>query len=731
MKIDFRKLQRNVGKKYIIALLGLFSVLLFALMIGNVYTKEKDIKEGQLADETIRANKTIENKSETEVNQKLAEEAVTPEYNYDANKAEDQKELLSQLFSMIRTVSSNSAKSYEDSLSKAKDKNSVTKPTTEDKIATLKGKFEKLDQDSITFYQGFPTVFYEGIFDLSTENLKTVEDESEKIVAKAMKKHIRSANLASVRQSANDEIQYLNVEEDFQQLIRYIVNRGIVINEVANEKKTAELKETARENVNPVMIYQGEIIVREGVQIDAKAMQKLELLGMTNQETSIFPIVSLVLAILLQALILAYVMVQMRDWHERVRCLNFYVLTSLIAVVLMKFLNVFQTDSFTYVPLLFPAAFFPLILTLFINRKTAILASIFQVVFSLFIYYDLIGTTSIMIICVVYIFSGMMATLVKRKRIGSQVGSALLWLVLFPFCFVIIMVIYQGLELSDSKTWSTIVAALAGELLVFLLSVGLHPYIELLLNDDSMIVLNELSNPNQPLLKRLLEEAPGTYHHSMMVASLSANAVAEIGGRSMLTRVACYYHDIGKIKHANFFVENLPDGAENPHTFLLPADSREIIFGHVTEGAKILEKEHMPQTVIDICRQHHGTTLMRYFYVKAEERDPDVKEADFRYPGPKPQTKEAAVVNIADSAEAAVRAMDKPTDKKIEEFVHELIKGRIEDGQFDECNLTMREIRIVSESIIKGLKSSFHSRIKYPKMKSEAEKMKEEQERRG
>src|SRR5699024_3962401 len=129
-------------------------------------------------------------------------------------------------------------------------------------------------------------------------------------------------------------------------------------------------------------------------------------------------------------------------------------------------------------------------------------------------------------------------------------------------------------------------------------------------------------------------------HHSMMVANLSANAVAEIGGRSLLTRVACYYHDIGKLKHANFCVENLPQGAENPHNFLLPEDSKQIIFGHVTDGAAILTRKKMPQLVVDICNQHHGTTLMKFFYVKAKERDPEVTEEQFRYPGPIPQSKE-------------------------------------------------------------------------------------------
>jgi membrane-associated HD superfamily phosphohydrolase len=150
----------------------------------------------------------------------------------------------------------------------------------------------------------------------------------------------------------------------------------------------------------------------------------------------------------------------------------------------------------------------------------------------------------------------------------------------------------------------------------------------------------------------------------------------------------------------------------------------------VIDGAEILEEAKMPRMVIDICRQHHGTTLMRYFYVKAQERNPEVTEEDFRYPGPKPQTREAGVVSIADSCEAAVRAMENPTNQKIQEFVANLINDRILDGQLDETGLTLKEIRMIEKSLVNGLCSTFHSRIKYPKMKSEAEKMKEEQERR-
>ena len=458
-------------------------------------------------------------------------------------------------------------------------------------------------------------------------------------------------------------------------------------------------------------------------------MKKLELLGLTNQTTSIFPLVAMILAVLLQITVLFYNSMQYHEAAKRTEYVLFYVTVMSLSVLLMKFFQLFQTEQAAYIPLFYPAAFAPLVLNVFLNRRSGIIAALFQTVTALFIYYDSIGTNFLTAILMSYLFSGLLATVLKRQRVSEQWVSAMMWVIIFPLLMDIVLIIYQGMSFSDGTTWLMLVCGFMGTLLSYLLTMGLHPYIELMVNDDSVIVLNELSNPNHPLLKQLLEEAPGTYHHSMMVANLSANAVADIGGRSLLTRVACYYHDIGKIKHASFFVENLPSGAENPHNFLLPEDSKQIIFGHVTDGAKILEEYEMPQMVIDICRQHHGTTLMKYFYIKAKERNPEVTEEQFRYPGPKPQTREAGIVNIADSCEAAVRAMDHPTGEKIEQFVHNLIEERISDGQLDDSGLTLKEIRKVEKSLISGLSSTFHSRIKYPKMKSEAEKMKEEVEK--
>ncbi|MDA9470172.1 HD family phosphohydrolase [Enterococcus sp. 5H] len=730
MKFTLLKLRDKLGKAFIPILLLVFSIFLFFIMFGSVYQKRVEIKEGQLAEKTIRATKNVENTYETEAKKKLAAESITPEYIYQEDTAEIQHNRIEKLFKLIGTTNDKIDKEYQDKQAKAKKDETVPKPTAEERVASLKSQFESLDQDEVTFYQKLPNVFYQNIFSLDTDQLQSVKTEALKIIDDKMKDHVREADLDNIRQTAIEKIQFLDVTSTMQQMIRYLVNEGIVPNDFANDKKTKELRQNAMDAVAPAMIYQGEIIVREGTQIDSKAMEKLELLGMTNQNTSIFPMVALGLAIVFQILVLLFFTKQVTEEGKRRYFILFYVMAMSLSVILMKFFQIFQTEQMTYISLFFPAAFTPLVLNYFVSRRAGVLAAVFQVIFSLFVFYHSIGTNSLTIILISYTISGLFATVVKRTRISEQGMIAVFWVIIFPVCMDFILMIYQGMSLLDSKSWTMMICSLAGTVLSFLATMGLHPYIELLVTDDSVIVLNELSNPNHPLLKKLLEEAPGTYHHSMMVASLSANAVAEIGGRSLLTRVACYYHDIGKIKHANFFVENLPAGAENPHNFLLPEDSKQIIFGHVIDGAVILEDYHMPEMVIDICRQHHGTTLMKFFYIKAKERNPEISEADFRYPGPKPQTREAGIVSIADTCEAAVRAMDHPTNEKIKDFVHNVVQDRISDGQLDECGLTMKEIRIVEKSLVNGLCSTFHSRIKYPKMKSEAEKMKDEQEKR-
>ena len=727
--LPLRKIRERLGKFFTPIVLLIFFLSMGGLTYTSVQPRTVDYREGQVAEQSIRANKTIENTTATEQKRQLAAESVIPEYTYQQDIAQTQHNLVEHLFNLVANVNQASDEENQRRESESGDEDARL-VSTDEKIAMLKKEFESIDSDNLNFYQRISNTFFQNVFALNEEELTSVKENSLNLIDEQMGNQIRQSDLAEVRRAAEDKLEMLDLSNTQVQAVRTIINQGIVANTFLNERRTEELQEAAKDAIRPVMIYQGEIIVREGSQIDANAIEKLTLLGMTSQSTSIFPIVAMTAAIILQLIVLMYYMKQLEDNEKRQNAVAFYVIMMVLSILVMKFFQIFQTELMPFIPLFYPAAFVPLVLSLFINRRLGILSAVFQVISAMLIFYHSIGTNNLTIILISYMFSGLMGTVISRKRIADQGITSLVWVVVFPFIMNVILVIFQGMDFASGQTWITLVASIAGSILSLLLTIGLHQYIELLITDDSVIVLNELSNPNHPLLKQLLEEAPGTYHHSMMVANLSANAVAEIGGESLLTRVACYYHDIGKLKHANFFVENLPAGAENPHNFLLPEDSKQIIFGHVIDGAKILEEKNMPQMVIDICRQHHGTTLMKFFYVKAKERNSETTEEEFRYPGPIPQTKEAAVISIADSCEAAVRAMDNPTNEKIREFVSNLITGRILDGQLDDSGLTLKEIRIIEKSLINGLCSTFHSRIKYPKMKSEAEKMKEEQERR-
>lgn len=726
----FWKVYQKIGKFFLPLLFLLFFICSFLVIFTSVRTKSIHYYEGQVVEESIRANKTIENTEATKKRRQIAAEAVTPEYTFQEDIAKQQYQCVNRLFELVKKVEKNAQEKYQEALDKQKADDVAPSISVTDEIVDLKKQFESLDADSLTFYQNFDDTFYKELFSISSEELNEIQSLSLKYIDQEFKKQIKEADVTAILKELNQQVNELKTTETSKNLVKTILSKAIVPNSFLNEKKTEQLRQKARDDVQPVMIYQGEIIVREGSQIDAAAMEKLKLLGLTNQRGSIFPMVALILAIVLQLIVLYSITRQEKDLKRRIIKIVFYLLMMFVSIVVMKTIQVIQDESISYLSLLYPAMFTPFAVNVLLERRLAIVAALFQVILVNFIFYDAIGTSVVTIIVIAYLFAGLMGTLMKRHNLYNQRLQAMLLALGFPFFMNVIVVIMQGMSFSDTKTYLTLICGFIGNVISLLLMVGLFPYIELLVSDDSMIVLNELSNPNHPLLKQLLEEAPGTYHHSMMVANLSANAVAAINGRSLLTRVACYYHDIGKLKHANFFVENLPHGAENPHNFLLPEDSKQIIFGHVIDGAKILEQYHMPQMVIDICNQHHGTTLMKFFYVKAKERDPQTKESDYRYPGPKPQTKEAAVVSIADSCEAAVRAMDHPSNEKIQKFVHQLIESRILDGQLNESGVTLNELAIIEKSIVNGLCSTFHSRIKYPKMESEAKSMKEEQERR-
>src|SRR5688500_14749561 len=261
----------------------------------------------------------------------------------------------------------------------------------------------------------------------------------------------------------------------------------------------------------------------------------------------------------------------------------------------------------------------------------------------------------------------------------------------------------------------------AAGLAVGFVVLGILPFIEKMFRITTSMTLLELADASQPLLRRLSLEAPGTYNHSLQVATLAEAAAEAIKANSLLCRVGSYYHDVGKINKAEYFVENQMDG-ENRHINLSPSVSLLIIIGHVKDGIEMAREYHLPTSIFPFIQQHHGTTLVEFFYHRAVDKDragpatnqPGVSEMQYRYPGPKPKTKEIAVVMLADAVESATRSMAEPTASRIETLVHELAMKRLLDGQFDESDLTMRELELVERSLVKSLNAIYHGRIAYP-----------------
>jgi putative nucleotidyltransferase with HDIG domain len=257
----------------------------------------------------------------------------------------------------------------------------------------------------------------------------------------------------------------------------------------------------------------------------------------------------------------------------------------------------------------------------------------------------------------------------------------------------------------------------AAGLAVGFVVLGILPFIEKTFRITTSMTLLELADASQPLLRRLALEAPGTYNHSLQVATLAEEAAKAIGGNSLLCRVASYYHDVGKINKAEYFVENQTDGT-NRHINLSPSVSLLIIIGHVKDGIELAREYNLPTSIFPFIQQHHGTTLVEFFYHRACDTcapdQPGVSEMQYRYPGPKPKSREIAVVMLADAVESATRAMSEPTPSRIETLVHDLAMKRLLDGQFDECDLTMRELELVERSLTKSLLAIYHGRIAYP-----------------
>lgn len=395
-------------------------------------------------------------------------------------------------------------------------------------------------------------------------------------------------------------------------------------------------------------------------------------------------------------------------------------------------------------PLLVPYAFAPLVLSVLLGRNHGLYAAVFASLWGSL----LVGRIDpvFLVISLITGFIAVYVTLQVRRRsrlirAGVYVGIAT-WVLAAAFG-QIGPVIWEAPGQTD---WRMIVlqsvAAIGTGIGTAVIVSGILPILEPLFKITTDISWLEMSDLNHPLLKRMSMEAPGTYHHSLAVANLAEAAAEKVGANPTICRVCSYFHDIGKLVKPDYFTENVPHG-QNPHDDLTPTMSALIIIAHVKEGVDLALKHKLNGQIIDIIQQHHGTSLVSYFHKRAlqqqddarlggkimnmrEDDIPTVREESFRYPGPRPQTKEAAIINLADSIESASRSLERPTPQRIEDLVNGIIENRISEHQLDEAPLTLAEIYRAAESFRFTLVNMLHARIAYPKREEPAAEKREE-----
>jgi len=386
--------------------------------------------------------------------------------------------------------------------------------------------------------------------------------------------------------------------------------------------------------------------------------------------------------------------------------------------------------------LLAPYAFAPLVLSVLLGRNHGLYAAVFVSLWSSILFGRI--DASLLVISLISGFTAVYLTLQVRRRgqlIRAGVGVGLaIWLSSLSFGMIGPINLFPPMDNDWGMIGLQSALTLGNGIITAMIVGGALPMLEHLFQITTDVSWLELSDLNHPLLRRMTIEAPGTYHHSLVVANLAEAAAEKIGANATLCRVCSYFHDVGKLVKPEYFTENM-NFERNPHDDLAPSMSALIIIAHVKEGVDLALKNKLNQRIIDIIQEHHGTSLVYYFYQRAiqqqedaraggkimnirEEDIPEVQEESFRYSGPKPQTKESAIVSLADIVESASRSLEKPTPQKIEQLVNELIEERIADGQLDECDLTLGELRVIAKRFRFTLMTMLHTRIAYPKHES-------------
>jgi putative nucleotidyltransferase with HDIG domain len=666
------------------ALFALFTTLaLSALLLTNLLPRVYEYREGEVSQTNVKSPKklTFVSQVSTRTERDRAAAAVQDVLEIDITLMARQQQ---GLRSLLQNISSTRASVQSDQRREVIRR--LSSPPFSDPSASL-------------------------LSTLDDSRLALVFQESQRLLLEAMRERITEARAQElVRQLPSMASEQLSEPE--RNLAVDLTSRFIRSNLVLNQERTAQLREEARQAVAPVQVTveSGEIVLREGQVVTAADLEKLELLGLRNPSADWrADAAGALLVFVLIAALAGYVYTfQPAVIASDKRLLLLSIV--MIVVVLAAKLVIPGRPLWIYV---FPLPAVAMLVATLLDARLAIFMS---ALLAILVAYIGGGALEYAVMFVAACSAAAFAVWRRERGHAFFVAGGLAALAQFAAAMAFMLAnkgddwqlsMLIGFECLVNGLDSAILAAGGGILLGRLFGI------------TTTWQLLELANPTHPLLRRLMNEAPGTYHHSLIVGNLAERSAEEVGADSLLARVAAYYHDIGKLRRPYFFIENQADG-RNLHDSLEPEQSARIIAAHVSDGVELAERYGLPPRIRDMIPQHHGTRLVSFFYDQAtQDGNGEARVQDFTYPGPRPQSKEAAIVMLADGVEAAARASRDHSPEAISALVDKIILQRLSEGQLDDCDLTLRDLQGIKTSFCTLLIGMYHPRIEYPEKTTE------------
>jgi putative nucleotidyltransferase with HDIG domain len=735
-------------------ILVLSTILFIIILYPSLVITRHQYNLGDVVERDIKASEDffIEDQAATEKNRQKAVAGVLTVYDYDASLANTLKRNVEQAFSDIRALIESAQNSQPP---ETQNQTTASEMTPEDKkrlldtlirekqdmfeatigISISKGAYQALAKEK--FSQNIANLIVNILTKILSNGVVTnkeilLKEQDKGIVLRdvATKKEKIEVNLnqfyglnqakAMVRTIGQPDFQ--DLDYTLKNLVVDFVQELIQPNITLNRNETQERQNNIASEIKPVLykIKAGEMLLREGARVTEFDLLKLKALQTQTKKEQIL-LSSLGAAMLLMCLLITTYILHFNNHNHMANynTKNLLLIASLaltfffLAEISASFSEILTQNSPFPIPrssIYFgiPLASGAMIICLFLGLKVAIpmamvmaigFAFIFQNKFEMFMYFLISGT--------------MAAYWLRDCRERKVFVTASTKLGVLNVVLATAVNFYLG-ELSSSKLLWDWAFAFMGGLVAGILTAGIVPLVEIAFDYTTDITLLEFAHLDRPIMRRLMIEAPGTYHHSVIVGSLVEAAAAEIGANPLMAKVCGYYHDIGKIKKPLYFIENQTDG-KNKHDKLAPSMSSLILIAHIKDGVEIARENKLGQMITDTIRQHHGTSQIKYFYEKAKQLkgEDSVKIDDFRYPGPKPQTKEAGLVMLADVVEAASRTLENPTPSRIQGRVQTLINQIFSDGQLDACELTLKDLHNIAKSFNKILNGIHHHRIEY------------------